>query len=573
MAMNGHDMSTERDSGVPLEVDDTDTNPVAAPGQILVVDDNPGNLVVAEAALAALDRTIVSVTSGKEALAKVLDHDFALVLLDVNMPNMDGFETAKWIRSHERTKHIPIIFVTAQEGDAAAVARAYELGAVDFLIKPVVPSVLRAKASVFIQLHERTEQLATERMERQFESRRRQYETEALRRDRDREQQANRELARLNGALEQNDRRKDTFIAILAHELRNPLAPIRTCVDLMQQAPAKPPSAKMLEILDRQSSVLARLIDDLLDLSRIKQDKIELRPERIDLVDVVEAALTTCKPLVDERRHAVVFDAPTESIAAVADSVRMTQVICNLVNNAARYTPASGRIEVSCGTDGDDVFIRVRDNGIGIPAEWQNTIFDMFVQERVRTDGSGGLGLGLALARRLVAMHRGSIRVESAGRGHGSMFEVRIPQADSPRALAVRPPTRDLPAASPVETPLRAVIVDDNQDALGMLASLLETNGVEVMAAHDGRTALDLIRQHRPDVAVLDLGLPDIDGLRIVETARAEMPELPTRFIALTGYGDAADRARTKRAGFDDHLVKPATAAALLACLRAPKRS
>lgn len=566
-------MTTERDSGVPLEADDRDTNPVVAPGQILVVDDNPGNLVVAEAALAALDRTIVSVTSGEDAIAKLVDHDFALVLLDVNMPHMDGFETAKWIRTRERTKHIPIIFVTAQEGDPAAVARAYELGAVDFLIKPVVPAILRAKVSVFVQLHERTTQLATERMERQFEALRRQYDTEALRRERDHEQQANRELARVNGALEQNDRRKDTFIAILAHELRNPLAPIRSCVDIMRQAPEKPPTAKMLDILDRQSSVLARLIDDLLDLSRIRQDKIELRPELIDLVDVVEAALTTCRPLVDERRHAVVFDAPTEHVTTVADSVRMTQVVCNLVNNAARYTPKNGRIEVSCGTDGDDVFIRVRDNGIGIPSEWQDSIFDMFVQERVRADGSGGLGLGLALARRLVEMHRGTIRVESAGRDEGSTFEIRIPRADSPRALPARATARDLPATRGFETPLRVLIVDDNRDALVLLAALLETTGAEVLTASDGHSALELIREHHPDAAVLDLGLPDIDGVRVVEAARAEMPELATRFIALTGYGDAGDRARTKSAGFDDHIVKPANIATLLACLRDKKRS
>jgi signal transduction histidine kinase len=560
-------MSNERDSGVPHEVDDHDTSPVVTPGQILIVDDNPGNLVATEVALAPLQRTIISVGSGEDALAKLREQDFALVLLDVNMPHMDGFETARRIRSSERTRHIPIIFITAQEGDDAAVLHAYELGAVDLLIKPVHPAVLRAKASVFVALHERTEQLATERMERQFDARRRQYETEALRRERDREQEANRALASLNSALAETDRRKDTFIAILAHELRNPLAPIRTCVDILQEDPSGAMPPRMLEILDRQTAVLARLIEDLLDVSRIKQDKIELRPERVDVVDIVEAALATCRPLVDARRHSIVFHAPADAVPIIGDAVRLTQVMCNLVGNAARYTPPGGRIEVTCGIEDDDVFIRVRDNGIGIPPDWQRTIFDMFVQERVRSDGSGGLGLGLALSRRLVDMHHGAIRVESAGRGHGSVFEVRLPRPHSPRALSPRLPTRDIPAAIPHEGTLNAVIVDDNRDALEMLANLLETNGIAVLSASDGRTALELIRRHEPDVAVLDLGLPDIDGFRIIETARAEAPGLKTRFIALTGYGDAADRERTRRAGFAHHLVKPATAEALLACL------
>lgn len=494
------------------------------------------------------------------------------------MPGMDGFETARLVRSRERTQHLPIIFLTAHAHDEASMLRAYELGAVDFLTKPFLAEVLRAKASVFVALHERTAQLALARMERQFETRQREYETAALRRERDREQEAKNALARANDALaeandalEEADRRKDTFIAILAHELRNPLAPIRSCIDLVKADRSRPLTDKMTDILDRQASVLARLVDDLLDLSRIKRDKVELRPERVDLVDVVEAAITTSRPSIDERRHSLVFDAPTGRITVVVDTVRLVQVLCNLLNNAARYTPRGGRIEVACGIADGLAFVRVRDNGIGIPSELQCTIFDMFVQERVRSDGSGGLGLGLALAKRLVEMHHGTITVDSDGRGHNTAFEVSLPRADSPDAIAVRTRTRDFPDVVPEARPMKTVVVDDNRDALELLRALLEANGIDVMPATDGPTAVSLICGHRPDVAVVDLGLPGLDGYGVVEAVRAECPDLQTRFVALTGYGDHADRERTKRAGFHCHLVKPATIEALLACLRSDK--
>ncbi|HEX5064165.1 MAG TPA: response regulator, partial [Kofleriaceae bacterium] len=240
--------------------------------KILVVDDTPANLVAAEAALAPLERPIVMAQSGEEALGHLLDQDFALALLDVHMPNIDGYELARMIRSRERTEHMPIIFITAHAHDEASVLRAYDLGAVDFLFRPVIPAVLRAKASVLVTLQERNVELANERVER------------------DREQAAHQELARLNRALAEYDRRKDSFIAILAHELRNPLASLRTCVDLIRAAPTQPLTPRQITALDRQTNVLMRLVEDLLDVSRIKADKIELRPELVDLVGLVEAA-------------------------------------------------------------------------------------------------------------------------------------------------------------------------------------------------------------------------------------------------------------------------------------------
>ena len=562
-------MPSDLDAAIPVELQDIDTHPVVCGARILVVDDTPANLVAAEAALAPLKRQIVTACSGQDALGRLLEQEFALVILDVNMPEMDGYETARWIRSREKTQHLPIIFMTAHDHDASSVLRAYELGAVDFLSKPFEPDVLRAKASVFVTLQERTEQLATERMERDFENRRRDFETEALRRERDRELAAKRELARLNEALADYDRRKDSFMAILAHELRNPLAPLRTCIDLLRDNPQEL-TPRMVDVLERQTNVLVRLVDDLLDLSRIKADKIELRPEPIDLRDVVTAAVTTSQPLLDEKHHELMVNAPERPLMIIADTVRMTQVICNLLNNAARYTRRGGKIEVTVGAHDEQLaFVRVRDNGIGIPLELQDTIFKMFVQERVRSDGSGGLGLGLALSRRLVEMHRGEILCESEGRDRGSSFEIRVPRPESPFALPIRKRTRDMQPLRAEAPPrgVRTVVVDDNEDARELVSDLLRRKGYDVLTACDGPSGLGLIRDHKPDIALVDLGLPMLDGFGVVETLRRECPDLKTRLIALTGYGQAADQDRTKRAGFHAHLVKPASAAAIFACV------
>jgi signal transduction histidine kinase len=562
-------MSSDHETGVPVAVDEVDTKPVVLASKILVVDDTPANLVAFEAALAPLSRPVVCAASGAEALTQLLEHEFALALLDVSMPEIDGYELARLIRARERTQHLPIIFITAHSYDAASVLRAYELGAVDFLFRPVEPAVLRAKASVFVTLHERNEQLTVERIERDFENRKRDYETAALRRDRDRELAAKQELARLNAALAEHDRRKDSFIAILGHELRNPLASLRTCIDLMRAHPDQPPSERAIDALDRQTNVLVRLVDDLLDVSRIKADKIELRPEPVDLADMVSAAITTCQSSIDERKHSLVLDGASEPVIVVADEIRVTQAICNLLSNAARYTPPGGRIELSIGTAGELGFVRVRDSGIGIPFELQETIFSMFIQERMRSDGSGGLGLGLALARRLIEMHNGTISVHSHGRDQGSTFEIRIPLAGSAMALDSRKRSSELVPLA-VHTPVRSVrtvVVDDNDDARELLCELLRGRGYEVLTADDGPLGLQLIRDHQPDVALVDLGLPTLDGFGVIETLRRECPDLKTRLVALTGYGHTADYERTKRAGFHAHLVKPASAAAIFACL------
>jgi two-component system, sensor histidine kinase len=570
MLASNQTMSSESDTAVPVEVEEVDTRPILTASRILVVDDTPANLIAAEAALSPLSRAIVLASSGREALAHLLDHEFALALLDVHMPDMDGYELAKLIRARERTQHLPIIFMTAHAHNETSVLRAYELGAVDFLFRPVLPEVLRAKTSVFVALQERNEQLAAERMERDFENRRRDYETAALRRERDREQEANKELNRLNEALAEHDRRKDSFIAILAHELRNPLASLRTCVDLLHGAPGQPPTPRVVGALDRQTNVLMRLVDDLLDVSRIKADKIELRPEPLDLVEAVESAIATCRPFIDDKRHTISLETPSGRVSVVGDSIRIGQVIGNLLSNAARYTPAGGRIEVEVAATDTTGIVRIKDSGIGIPTELQDSIFNMFVQERVRSDGSGGLGLGLALSRRLIEMHNGAIKVESEGRGKGTTFEFQLPRSGTPIAIALRKRTRDMqPLKAEPSQPaaIRTIVIDDNEDARDLLCDLLRTRGYEVLSAADGNAGLDLIREHRPDVALVDLGLPKLDGFAVIEALQRDCPDLKTRLVALTGYGETADYERTKRAGFHAHLVKPASAVTIFECL------
>ncbi|MDB4962745.1 MAG: response regulator receiver sensor hybrid histidine kinase [Myxococcales bacterium] len=564
-------MPTTADMAVPILIEDVATQPISMRGQILIVDDVPANLIALEVALAPLQRPLVKAGSGREALAHLLEKDFSLVLMDVQMPDMNGFETAELIRGRERTRHLPIIFVTAGEQDPAAVLRAYQLGAVDFLYKPLEPAILLAKTSVFVTLQDRTEELASERFQREFDAARRDYETEALRKQMEHEHAAKEELARLNTALAEIDRRKDSFLAILGHELRNPLAPMRTAIDLARENPDLPLSARTLDILDRQTHMLTRLVEDLLDVSRINTNKIELRPEPIDLRTVVADAIATSRPAIEQRGHVlstVIAEAP---IRVVADQVRLIQIITNLLNNAARYTERGGAIEVVCGIERERAFVRVSDSGIGVPAELMPKIFDMFVQERVRSDGSGGLGLGLALARKLIEMHRGTIRAHSAGRGAGSTFEIMLPLEGSDDVVVARTRSEAMkPLARGSSPQLRTVVIDDNEDARELVADLLRSRGHAVMTAADGYRGLAMIREHRPDVALVDLGLPGIDGVTLAHELRAQCPELTTRLVALTGYGHVGDVERTKEAGFHAHLVKPATLAAILAALAPP---
>jgi signal transduction histidine kinase len=392
---------------------------------ILVVDDIPANLVAMESALEPLGRRLVFASSGQEALMRLLEQDFALVLLDVQMPDMDGYETAKWIRTRERTKHLPIIFVTAHSHEDQAVLRAYRLGAVDFLFKPLHAEVLRAKTKVFCdladaQVREREQVLAEQKAAHAAELLQMQVEAQRA---------ANDALIASNEQLALADRRKNEFLAMLGHELRNPLAPIRTSLELIGQMADKPVPPRVLGILDRHLTHVIRLVDDLLDIARISNGKIELRKEPIALNDVVNDALAMARPQVEHRRHTLELALCPDRLVVDGDRARLVQVVSNILNNAARYTPEGGRIELYLATEGERACVRVADNGIGIAPELLGRVFEMFVQERVTSDGNGGLGLGLSLVSQLVALHNGSITAQSAGKGLGSTFELQLPLA------------------------------------------------------------------------------------------------------------------------------------------------
>jgi signal transduction histidine kinase len=546
-------------------------------GDILVVDDRSENLVAIDAALSGLSLRLVTARSGAEALRYLLYHDVALILLDVQMPGMSGLEAASLIRKRERTRHVPIIFITAHDRSDALVLEAYRLGAVDFLFEPVTADVLRAKASVFVELQRRTAEVAKqaalireqERVAREqaLADQRRRLEAAALRERLDEEkrhaeilreknaqlERAYAELQRVNEHLEADDRRKNEFIAVLAHELRNPLVPITAGLDILADAPSD------LTVLDRvqpamrrQVDHLVRLVDDLLDVSRITSGKIELRRQAVKTADFLSRAVEMSRPVVDDRRHELVLDIDTgvEAVHVDGDPVRLAQVISNLLNNAARYTDPGGHIELSCRLDGEHVLVRVTDDGAGMEPTLIERAFDMFVQGQA--DGSG-LGIGLTLVSRMVELHGGTVTAHSEGRGKGSTFEVRLPVFRGAPDLCAQQRAPEAEART-----LRIAIIEDNEDVREMMRFLLERWGhVVVGEAGTATTGIDLLLDTRPDVALVDIGLPDLPGYdvarRVCSILGAERP----RLVAFSGFSQAEDRRASAEAGFDEHLSKP----------------
>jgi signal transduction histidine kinase len=363
-------------------------------------------------------------------------------------------------------------------------------------------------------------------------------------------------------ALHDADRRKDEFLATLAHELRNPLAPIRNAVEIMRLARGQGEVVERARaIIERQLEQMVRLVDDLLDLSRITRNKIELRREAVPAQVVIESAVETSRPLLDAARHELRVDLPAEPLWVDADLTRMAQVIANLLNNAAKFTPAGGRVELRLAGNEETVEISVRDNGVGIPAEVLPHVFEMFTQGDAALDRTqGGLGIGLTVVKRLVEMHGGTVAAHSAGRGSGSEMVVRLPRTAAPRALAQE--ALAAPAANGGKR-LRVLVVDDNRDAAESLAAILDLLGHEVRTALDGTQALQAVAELRPQLVLLDIGMPGMDGYEVARVLRAEAgPSAPT-LVALTGFGQEEDQRRARAAGFDRHLTKPADLDAL----------
>lgn len=350
--------------------------------------------------------------------------------------------------------------------------------------------------------------------------------------------------------LRESERQKDDFLAMLAHELRNPLAAIQYANQLSKLTASKDDTAS--DVIDRQVSTLARLIDDLLDVSRITRDKIQLRKQVVDGRRLFERALATVRPAIEQRKHHLDVALADEPMPIHADAVRVEQILVNLLTNAAKYTPEGGRISVRVfPLDGQAVF-RVKDSGIGIPPQMLPRVFELFTQVDPSLDrAQGGLGIGLTVVRKLAEMHGGSVSAASDGPGKGSEFVVRLPLA------AEEPESEAAATHGTANRPLRILVVDDNVDMAQSLAGLLQRAGHTTATAHDGHAALETARRFRPEVIVLDIGLPGLDGYSVAEALRRE-PELAgARLVAISGYGAANDRDRTKAAGFDDHLVKP----------------
>ncbi len=678
--------------------------------QILLVDDQPARLLSYEAILGDLGENLVRATSGTEALQLLMRSEFALIILDVNMPGMDGFETASLIHNHPRFEKTPIIFVTAVHVTDLDRLRAYTLGAVDYVYIPVIPQILRSKVAVLVELYRKRRELQKVNLALEATNAELARANAILRAEKTREleelnhklEQANAELAKTNAALnmevaerrraqetlreneerlrlalasagsgawdweiqsgdlevsgetirlsgldpqefrgrvedfervlhpddrlrildligsllsEKRDeftgesrllrpdgsvlwvsgrgrffydaqgsplrmvgvctditerkrleetlkdasRRKDEFLATLAHELRNPLNPIRNAVQLLHTSAQAEATLKWSrDVIDRQVDHLTRLIDDLLDVSRITRSKLELRKKRTELAQVIRSAVESSRPLIDQGGQQLVVTIPEEPLFLNADMIRLAQVFMNLLNNAAKYTPRGGRIALvaELESSGEEVVVRVQDNGVGIPIDKLPQVFDMFYQvDEGMEISQGGLGIGLTLVRHLTELHGGTVEARSAGVHQGSEFIVRIPLLTDGAPAAFEPTENHgehrLPSGQ------RILIADDNRDSAESLAMLLRLSNNEVEIAYDGVEAVRKGNSFKPDVVLLDIGMPKLNGYEAARMIRARSWGKHALLIALTGWGQEENRRRSHEAGFDAHLIKP----------------
>jgi signal transduction histidine kinase len=553
---------------------------------ILLVDDQPARLLTYRAILEPLGHNLVEVRSGLEALEALMREEFAVVLLDVKMPGMDGFETAALIHDHPRFETIPIIFVTGVHVTEFDRLKGYKAGAIDYVYIPVIPEILRSKVAVLMELYRKRRELQVVNKELAESNRQLAEANYSLQSEKTREleevnghlQRANDELSRTNQSLETEIReriraedslkdalaKRDEFLAMLSHELRNPLSPLRNASHLLQQGETQ--DSKIIwsrGVIDRQLKQLIRLVDDLLDVSRIARGKIVLLREPVDVRGVLTAAIETVQPQLESKRQKLHVDTGDQPLIVPGDGARLTQVIGNLLHNAVKYTGEEGEITLSLSCSATHAQICVRDNGVGIPEEALPHIFDLFVQvPGERTSTGGGLGIGLALVRALVELHGGQISATSAGLGRGSEFTLLLPLLE-PKEFAAADEPRPVEVEHTMQVRRNILIADDNPDALESLALMLRMEGHVVHCASDGEEALALAGERKPEIVVLDVGMPKLDGCEVARRIRAESWGQGAVLVALTGWGQDVDRRRSREAGFDMHLVKPVDPAAL----------
>ncbi|PYL17650.1 MAG: hybrid sensor histidine kinase/response regulator [Verrucomicrobia bacterium] len=499
---------------------------------ILVVDDRADKRLAYEVMLAELKQNIVCVRSGKEALRRLLRGDFAAILLDVNMPGMDGFETAALIRQRQRCETTPIIFVSAINDTLSHISRGYSLGAVDYILTPVVPDILRAKIAVFVDLFKKTEQI-----KRQAEER------ESLIRE-----QAIAEHARVEA--ERASEAKDRFLAMLSHELRTPLTPVLASVFMLEREDNVPKVMhESLQLIRRNVELEARLIDDLLDLTRISKGKVQLSFEIVDAHTLLRNALEICQFEIEQKKLELRSEFAATKVHLQADPARLQQIFWNLIKNAVKFTPHGGKLGIRTTNNGDGQFrLEVEDSGCGIDPGVLPRIFHAF--EQAGRTQLGGLGLGLAISKALVEAHHGSISAESQGRDSGATFTALFPTCER-NAI---PESSDAPRSTAKRRSVRLLLVEDHEDTNRSLTRMLRRRGYEVHPANDIRSALDLATRKQFDVLVSDIGLPDGSGIDLLKALREKRDVFG---IALSGYGMEEDIRRSGEAGFSHHLVKP----------------
>ncbi|HXA92932.1 MAG TPA: response regulator [Steroidobacteraceae bacterium] len=552
--------------------------------RVLIVDDLPEKLLAHCAVLETLDADLITAQSGEEALKRVLQEDFAVILLDVNMPDIDGLETATLIRRYKRSRHTPIIFVTAY-ADEMQTSRGYELGAVDYILSPVIPEVLRTKVQAFVDLYQAQAGLAeaNQALERRVAERTAELQAsnerlqgeiaERVRAQTEREALLEREKV-LRAEAEELSRLKDEFLATMSHELRTPLNAIFGWSTLMRTRRLDAATQeRALETIERNARAQKRLIEDLLDVSRIVTGKVTLEVMVVELRRVITAAVESMLPAAQAKSIELVTLLDSESNIFRGDFARLQQVVCNLLSNAIKFTSRGGRVEVRLARHGDVAQLTITDSGQGIKPEFLPHVFDRFRQE----DGSisrkhGGLGLGLAIVRYLIEMHGGTVEAASDGEGRGATFTVRLPVPEAEEAVesAAAAPTSAAAAKGTQLQGLHVLVVDDDPGARELLANMLQGYGARVSLASSGPVALTLLFEQRPHVVLADIGMPEMDGYTLIEQVRALDPHLGGRIpaVAVTAHASAQDRLRALHAGFQNHVAKPVEPEELAAVIK-----
>jgi signal transduction histidine kinase len=499
--------------------------------RILNVNDRDVSRYVNEQMLERAGFAVVSVENGMAALERVKDN-IDLVLLDIRLPDVDGYEICRRIKADRDTANVAVLLSSATFVTTSNKVTGLDSGADGYLAQPF----------------EQTELLATIR---------------SLLRTRAAERRASALANELRHAITV----RDEFLAMLGHELRNPIGAITTALHLVRENHSEVALAKYLPILDRQVKSLTHLVDDLLDVARVTQGKITLNRQVVDLREVLDRCRESIGAEVLGASHAVSIEIEGPSTFVDGDPVRLEQIVTNLVTNAVKYTPRGGHVRISLSHDGASAILVVRDTGIGMDEKTLARVFDVFAQGKQGLDRSrGGLGLGLTVVRRLVELHRGTIRAESDGEGKGSTFTLTLPLANS--HVSRRPTPQDMPSMAPLAD-LRVLIIEDNNDARESLAELLRDSCRDVITATDGAAGIEAALVARPDVMLVDIGLPIADGYEVARRMRAALDGHRPYMIAMTGYGQPEDRRRALTAGFDSHIVKPISLPNLVAELSA----